>query len=617
MSDITTPVETEPIIRTRDLRKVYRLYQQPHQRLLDLFGLLPQNKGLFSEHAALDGVDVDIHPGEKVALIGRNGAGKSTFLKVVTRVTEPTSGTLDIRGSSHALLQIGTGFHPEFTGRANVVSYLAHLGIAGREAREKLEEVVEFAELEEYIDQPLKTYSTGMAARLMFASSTVFQPDLLVLDEVLGVGDAYFAQKSYDRIRELCSGGRTTVLLVSHDIYSAARICDRMIWIDKGRVLVDGDSPSVIKAYEDSVREQEEKRLRAKKLRQLVQVEAKAESAPVLVEIRALQNEPQPCPVEFSKLELKIDGATFAPIPFDADPFDESRPAHLSREGSAWGNVAENEGRPAVPFLNYGSTYHKVVAAFRVPVEKLNDASRLGCLAEYRSDEPCRLAARVHVDAVTVAGRASLSERHVELGPLPDSTGDWITHLCCEEAAGSGTGPDVNVRGRHGTGRITISDVRTRNAAGEETFFLQHGEAVEFEIDYRINDPELNERCDVVFALQRDGVLDVARFRSADLRFDASRQSTGTVRARFDSLPVGNGTYTVTTMLCREGYWDEKQNQYFAINPGVYTCMSRVIEITISGGDPLADGTGAILLPAWEFVRDESRESSVPTERVA
>jgi len=190
---------------------------------------------------------------------------RSTFLKLVTNVIQPTSGSLRVVGDVHALLQIGTGFHPDFTGRENVRAYLAQLGVSGAEANQRCDDAIAFAELEEYIDQPVKVYSTGMAMRLMFAASTAITPDLLVLDEVLGVGDAYFAQKSYERMRELCERNGSTLLLVTHDIYSATRMCDRVIWLDRGVVAMDGAAADVVKAYAESIRGQEERRLRLKK----------------------------------------------------------------------------------------------------------------------------------------------------------------------------------------------------------------------------------------------------------------------------------------------------------------------------------------------------------------
>src|SRR6266536_6198862 len=234
----------DTIVEARNVRKVYRLYARPHYRFLDMFGLLRDRAGAYREHAALDGLTLSIGRGEKVAIIGRNGAGKSTFLRLVTGVIAPTSGELAVRGRIHALLQIGTGFHPDFTGRENALAYLAQLGVTGGDAAAKVAEIVDFAELEEYIDQPVKTYSTGMAARLMFATSTAITPHILVLDEVLGVGDAYFAQKSYERMRELCEAQGTTLLLVTHDVYSALKIASRIVWIDRGRILMDGDGPT-------------------------------------------------------------------------------------------------------------------------------------------------------------------------------------------------------------------------------------------------------------------------------------------------------------------------------------------------------------------------------------
>src|SRR5579884_863140 len=149
------------LIEARNVTKRYRLYAQPRYRFMDIFGLLRQNRGHYHEHVTLQDVNLCIARGEKVGLIGRNGAGKSTFLRLITGVIKPTSGELIVNGATMALLQIGTGFHPEFTGRENALAYLAHLGITGQQARRKLADIIEFTELEEYIDQPFKTYSTG------------------------------------------------------------------------------------------------------------------------------------------------------------------------------------------------------------------------------------------------------------------------------------------------------------------------------------------------------------------------------------------------------------------------------------------------------------------------
>jgi lipopolysaccharide transport system ATP-binding protein len=363
-----------------------------------MYGLLGAGPGRYSEHAALDGVSLAIERGEKVAIIGRNGAGKSTLLKIITNVIRPTSGTLEVSGKVQALLQVGTGFHPDFTGRENVLAYFAQLGIGGGQARRRCDEAVAFAELEEYIDQPTKTYSTGMAVRLMFAASTAITPDLLVLDEVLGVGDAYFAHKSYERIRELCDQNGATAVLVTHDIYTAAKICSRVIWIDRGRVLFDGDSTSALKAYEDSVRQQEEARLRARKRERLRVIGASNDGtrrAWVLIEIAGTAGRTA-APVYFSRIELGSAGRVVAALPLADDPVDDANESHLQKDGSAWGALVESHGRRARPLLNYGSHFRKVVGVLAVPPDAIANGD-LTLSVDASSDAAASLTVRAFV----------------------------------------------------------------------------------------------------------------------------------------------------------------------------------------------------------------------------
>lgn len=406
------------IIRARDLYKVYRLYTKPHYRFLDMFGMLGDKPGAYTEHVALKSVNIDIKRGEKVAFIGRNGAGKSTLLKLITKVITPTSGQIEVEGNVSALLQIGTGFHPDFTGRENVHSYLAQLGVSGEAARAKVEEIIEFAELEEYIDQPIKTYSTGMGARLMFSSSVSITPDILVLDEILGVGDAYFAHKSYERMKQMCTANGTTLLLVTHDIYSATSLCERVIWIDKGGIIMDGAGPAVIKAYEDSIRRQEERRLRQKKSQSIQKIGGSDDSRVnyVILEILAQDNRPQPCPVYFSEVGLVLNGALIDRLPIGPDAFSDSEITHLVREPGVWGEALSWKGKLARPMLNYGSPFHKVSGVF-ILHGMTDDITGAGIEFEMElwSETPCDLKARAFING---------KER--EIGLLPRSSGEWV-----------------------------------------------------------------------------------------------------------------------------------------------------------------------------------------------
>ncbi len=593
-------------IVVRDLTKIYRLYTRPHYRFLDLFGLLRANKGRWTEHRALDSIDLTIARGEKVALIGRNGAGKSTFLKIVSGVVAPTSGEIKVAGVARALLSIGAGFHPEFTGRENASSYLAHMGIGTAAAAPLLDEIVEFAEIEEYIDQPLKTYSSGMAARLMFATSTVIAPDLLVLDEVLSVGDAYFVHKSFERIRTLCSHRDTTLLFVSHDVYSAGAICERMIWLDRGRMIMDGRSPEVMKAYENSIREQEERRLRLKKLKNLADHHqgAMVEPRHVLVEIATAGGVPLPAPVHFGRIALHADGAAIGSLPLGAGAFDGTE-GHLVAEAGCWGEPETVAGRLARPMLHYGSPFHKVAGFVDVTGAPLGGDAEIVLEIDAHASAPCQLVARAFLGETPLAA------------PLVLAGERWEHHtLSLGTAAGTGSGAAsarVDATGRFGTGRIWITDLAIRNRAGAPTYILSHGEPVDILLAYEVRDPSLDEKPQMLVAFHRDGVTDVCRVMTRDLAIRGAAGS-GQIRLHLPRLFLGPGTFTLTVMVAREGYYEsDASNTFFTINPAVYCCLARVLEFEVTDAGVAAGQTGVMAEGEWSCTaRDDTAFQGVP-----
>lgn len=200
---------------------------------------------------ALEDVSLEIRSGEVVGLIGRNGAGKTTFLKVLARITEPTRGFAEIRGRVGSLLEVGTGFHPELTGRENIYLNGAILGMKRAEITRKFDDIVAFAEVEKFIDTPVKHYSTGMHLRLGFAVAAHLEPEILLVDEVLAVGDAKFQKKCLAKMQNVGEQGRT-VLFVSHSTPAITRLCERVILLDEGRVLADGPAHRVVAAYLNS-----------------------------------------------------------------------------------------------------------------------------------------------------------------------------------------------------------------------------------------------------------------------------------------------------------------------------------------------------------------------------
>lgn len=210
------------------------------------------SSGSHREFWALRDVSLEIHEGEIVGLIGRNGAGKSTLLKILSRVTQPTAGWAEIHGRVGSLLEVGTGFHPELTGRENTYLNGAILGMDRREIDRKFDEIVDFAEVGEFIDTPLKHYSSGMQMRLAFAVAAHLEPETLLVDEVLAVGDLAFQKKCLGKMGEVASGGRT-IVFVSHQLNQIRKLCEKVIWLDQGRIFQAGPTPEITAAYEISM----------------------------------------------------------------------------------------------------------------------------------------------------------------------------------------------------------------------------------------------------------------------------------------------------------------------------------------------------------------------------
>lgn len=223
-------MSNESAIEINGLGKMYKLYKNNSDKYKDAFKLNFFKKDYYKEFWALRDINISINKGERVGLIGHNGAGKSTLLKTIIGRISPTEGSVRVNGKIQALLELGTGFHPEFTGRENIKAALMLVGCSYKQIDEMMDGIIDFAELEEYIDQPVKTYSAGMYARLAFSTATAIKPELLIIDEVLGAGDAYFSGKCVERMRSLTMDSGATVLFVSHDLASVQAICDRVIW---------------------------------------------------------------------------------------------------------------------------------------------------------------------------------------------------------------------------------------------------------------------------------------------------------------------------------------------------------------------------------------------------
>ena len=238
-------MDSEAVISVKGLKKMYKLYNKPSDRLKDALGL---KKNGYAVNYALKGVDLDIYKGETVGIIGTNGSGKSTILKIITGVLNPTEGTVTVNGRISALLELGAGFNQEYNGIENVYLNGTMMGFSEKEIKEKLPAILEFADIGDYVYQPVKTYSSGMFVRLAFAVAINIDPEILIVDEALSVGDVFFQSKCYHKFEEFKKNGKT-IIFVSHDLSSISKYCDRVMVLNKGTKVAEGRPKEMIDVY--------------------------------------------------------------------------------------------------------------------------------------------------------------------------------------------------------------------------------------------------------------------------------------------------------------------------------------------------------------------------------
>lgn len=241
--------DAEPAVTVDDVSMVFNSATEQFNSLKEYFIALARHELKFKEFRALNDISFEVKRGEAFGLVGTNGSGKSTMLKIIAGVLDPTEGACKVYGTIAPLIELGAGFDMELTARENIYLNGALLGYRREFVEENFDRIIEFAELQDFMDMPLKNYSSGMVARIAFAIATITEPDILIVDETLSVGDYLFQQKCEQRIRELIESSNVTVLLVSHDIGLVERICDRVAWIEKGHLRMVGPTDDVTNAY--------------------------------------------------------------------------------------------------------------------------------------------------------------------------------------------------------------------------------------------------------------------------------------------------------------------------------------------------------------------------------
>ncbi|MCE5197898.1 MAG: ABC transporter ATP-binding protein [Armatimonadota bacterium] len=238
----------KPAIQLHSVTKIFDMIREKQTSLKS--AILSFRHARPQKLVAIKELSFTIDHGETVAIIGRNGSGKSTLLRIIGRVYKPTGGSVEVDGRMSTMLDLGAGFHPELTGRENIFFNAAVMGLGTAQVRDKIDQIIDFSELNDFIDTPVKTYSAGMLMRLGFAVAVETDPDILLIDEVLAVGDAAFQEKCYKRIDAFKAAGKT-IVFVTHDLEAARAVASRTIWFDKGEVRADGDTQATVKAYLD------------------------------------------------------------------------------------------------------------------------------------------------------------------------------------------------------------------------------------------------------------------------------------------------------------------------------------------------------------------------------
>ena len=254
MTESVVDYSEQPLaVEVDDVTMIFNMASESLTNLKEYFIKLAKHELFFEEFRALKHISFDIHRGEVVGLVGTNGSGKSTMLKIIAGVLEPSEGSVKVHGNIAPLIELGAGFDPELTARENIYLNGTVLGFSPKYLDEKFDEIVEFSELQNFLDVPLKNYSSGMVARIGFAIATITKPDILIADEVLSVGDFLFQQKCEKRMQELMAGG-TTVILVSHSIEQIERMCSKVAWLSHGHLKMNGDTATVCAAYKATQR---------------------------------------------------------------------------------------------------------------------------------------------------------------------------------------------------------------------------------------------------------------------------------------------------------------------------------------------------------------------------
>src|SRR5262245_7203124 len=565
----------EPAIRLTAVGKRYTLYPSPAEGACDALGLswlLPGRRKRWRHFWALRNITLTLPRGARVGIIGRNGAGKSTLLKLITRNVDPTEGEVEVIGEVQALLQAGTGMHPEFTGRQNIEAALTYQGLSGPEVRDAVADIVAFTELGPFLDQPFKTYSTGMQARLAFAAATAVKPDILIVDELLGVGDGYFLSKSTERMQKLIESG-ASVLLVSHAMEQIVRFCGQAIWMDRGQIVRQGDALEVVKEYERYLRLLDERRLKASNARK---------GGPGGAE----ESEPQYTDALVVRFRVP-DGARLRVG--EVQLLENDRPQDRLHIGGPQDSLAESAAvlRPETlsawspPQFRGDRMYRELSGTFGeavFPLYLFDPSVTYAFEIDYALEGP---AATVEV----CRGESVLQS--TELAP----SADWQRGRVACEGKGS-TRPESTPGGVEtlklvhwpGLGGLLIETVRLLDEDGNEQSLFAFGSRMTVEVQFRAHEAGTFPVQPALTVYRRTDGVNVTQFVGRSEVVTVDEGETAKACLHLGPLQLGNDTYVVATSLFRK--LDARQ-----MEPGErYDTIDRSLQLKVYGREPCRRG---------------------------
>ncbi|MBS3186402.1 ABC transporter ATP-binding protein [Pseudomonas sp. PCH44] len=577
------------------VNKTFRRFQHPGWRALDALGL-PVSRKRFDNFQALSDINFEIGRGEKVALIGRNGAGKSTLLRLISGQMRADSGTIRVNGQVQALMTLGTGFHPDFTGVENIRSALAFQGIAPAKVDECIAEIADFTELDEFLKRPVKEYSAGMYARLAFAVATTMTPEVLIIDEILGAGDAYFLGKCIQRMKNLTSQG-ATILFVSHDISSVQMLCDRGIWLEAGRVRQDGPLLQVSKAYLASVRDEEERRVRAKSMSltrgQVAALQDEGSQTSLLRFIGHDGAAPHE-PLLIRSVEFGDESGALGQIDLQG-PQSGGSALIVDPQFMNWKYIERHPQGPCWAFGDYGGRYLHAPLQITWPaavpkgawiqVELNNSGDDSVLLEQYSAEDAaytllCEIGShqaghwrteRVELDQVSAWGRSESADLLSDLQEL---------------------GSDD----RYGSGEVRITGFGFFDGESERRHTLISGEPAFAVIAYDATQAVMNP-VPVVAIYRPDGTCVMQVIATMSGKHFPRLEGKGGVRVDFAPLLLGPGDYLVSVALFRE------LNLASAVEPASYDLHDRCHALKVLPPPGIHVQIGVVNQPVhWEQI---------------